>query len=575
MDTPSAPDNLSRLTKAPTGIRGLDDITFGGLPAGRPTLVCGPSGCGKTLVAMEFLVRGALEFAESGVFLALEERPHELVENMASLGFDLQSLVRDGKMVIDHVPLDQMQFEAVGDFNLEGLFVRLGHAVKRIGARRVVIDTLENLFGSLPNETLVRTELQRLFRWLKDNKLTAIITGERGDSLLTRNGIEEYVSDCVIVLDNRVINQTSTRRLRVLKYRGSAHGANEYPFLIDSKGISVQPVTSARLDYTASQERVGSGIARLDAMLDGRGLYRGSSVLVSGSAGCGKSSLSAHFIHAACLRGERAMMLLFEEAPSQVIRNMRSIGIDLQPWVDKGLLQMHAARPTLVSLEMHLMTIINTVDAFNPAVITVDPISAFGAMGDSLEIKAMLLRLMDSFKSRGITALLTSLTQAAAVSESTDQEVSSLIDTWIVLRTTESNGERNRSLYVLKSRGMSHSHQVREFVLSGKGIELQDVYLGKDGYLTGAARMAQEARDVAQAKVLQQDTEQRQRALERKRDALDSRIAAIRAEFAVEEQEALVQMQDHVNRVRQSEKDTDHIGQLRGADAMRVTRHRA
>ena len=575
MDIHTTTSGPTHLTKAPTGIRGLDDITFGGLPAGRPTLVCGPSGCGKTLLAMEFLVRGALDFGEPGVFLALEERPQELIENMASLGFDLEGLVRDGKMVIDHVPLDQMKFEAVGDFNLEGLFVRLGHAVKRIGARRVVIDTLENLFGSLPNEAVIRTELQRLFRWLKENKLTAIITGERGDSLLTRNGIEEYVSDCVIVLDNRVINQTSTRRLRVLKYRGSAHGANEYPFLIDTQGISVQPVTSARLDYTALEERVGTGVDRLDAMLDGRGLYRGSSVLVSGSAGCGKSSLSAHFIHAACLRGERAMMLLFEESPSQVIRNMRSIGIDLQPWVDQGLLQMHAARPTLVSLEMHLMTIINTIDAFKPSVITVDPISAFGAIGDGFEIKAMLLRLMDSFKSRGITAMLTSLTNAGALVESTEQEVSSLIDTWIVLRAIESNGEHNRGLYILKSRGMAHSHQIREFVLSSEGIELRDIYLGKEGYLTGAARAAQEARELALEKVQQQGTEQRQRALDRKREALDSRIAAIRAEFAVEEEEALVRMRDDVNRVHQSEQDTDHIGQLRGADATRTTGSRS
>lgn len=561
--TPAAPRSLQ---KSATGIRGLDDITFGGLPTGRPTLVCGAAGCGKTLMAMEFLLHGAVEHGEPGVFLALEERPVELMQNMTSLGVDLDALVRAGRLAIDHLPLDEMQFEAVGDFNLEGLFVRLGHAVTRIGARRVAIDTLETLFASLPNEAVIRTELRRLFRWLKDRGLTAVITAERGEHTLTRFGIEEYVSDCVIVLDNRVVNQTSTRRLRVLKYRGSAHGANEYPFLIDAHGISVQPITSARLDYAASQERVSCGIDRLDAMLGGAGVFRGSSVLVSGTAGCGKSSLTAHFVDAACRRGERAMMLLFEEAPAQVMRNMRAIGIDLQPWADQGLLEIHAARPTLVGLEMHLMSIVNAIEAFRPSVVTVDPISAFGAIGDTLEIKAMLLRLMDHLKKRGITVMLTSLTHAGQPQEMTDQDVSSLIDTWIVLRDIEFDGERNRGLYILKSRGMPHSHQIREFAITDHGFELRDVYLGRDGFLTGSARTAREAHEQARAQAEQEHQQQMERTLARRREAMDSRIAALRAEFAAEEAETRLLLTQDERRHRQDEQNRDVIGRLRGAD---------
>lgn len=560
-----APVSDLGLAKTQTGVRGLDDITFGGLPTGRPTLVCGGAGCGKTLLAMEFLVRGALDFGEHGVFLALEERPAELMQNMHSLGFDLQGLVQAGKLYIDHVPLDEMQLEDVGDFNLEGLFVRLELAVRRTGARRVAIDTLEALFIRLPNEAMVRRELQRLFRWLKTRSLTAVITAERGEKTLTQFGIEEYVSDCVIVLDNRVIGQQSTRRLRVLKYRGSPHGSNEYPFLIDQQGVVVQPITSANLNYAASTERLSSGVNGLDAMLGAEGFYRGSSILVSGSAGCGKSSLSAHFVDAACRRGERALMLLFEESPQQHIRNMRSIGIDLQPWLDKGLLDIQAARPTLVGLEMHLMNILNAISTFQPAIVTVDPVSAFDTVGEMPEVKALLLRLMDFLKARGITSLMTTLTHTGQPQEVTHQDISSLIDTWIVLRDIESEGERSRGLYVLKSRGMAHSHQIRELLLSERGLELRQVFMGTDGFLTGTARTAHEALERAQALQEQQRLEQLQRALERKREALESRIAALRAEFAAEEAESDLVIRHDISRQKQSALDTRYLGELRGA----------
>ena len=560
------------LTKTRTGVRGLDDITFGGLPTGRPTLVCGGAGCGKTLLAMEFLVRGALDYNEPGVFLALEERPTELMQNMHSLGFDLQGLVQAGKLYIDHIPLDEMQFDDVGDFNLEGLFVRLELAVRRTGARRVAIDTLEALFIRLPNEAMVRRELQRLFRWLKTHGLTAVITAERGEKMLTQFGIEEYVSDCVIVLDNRVIGQQSTRRLRILKYRGSAHGSNEYPFLIDPQGMLVQPITSASLNYPASSERLPSGVAGLDAMLGAQGFYRGSSILVSGSAGCGKSSLSAHFVHAACRRGERALMLLFEESPQQHIRNMRSIGIDLQPWVDKGLLEIQAARPTLVGLEMHLMNILNAISTFEPSIVTVDPVSAFDTVGEMPEVKALLLRLMDFLKARGITSLMTTLTHTGQPQEVTHQDISSLIDTWIVLRDIEADGERSRGLYVLKSRGMSHSHQIRELLLSEHGLELREVFVGTEGFLTGTARTAREALERAQALQEQQRVEQLQRALARKSEALESRIAAMRAEFAAESAESDLVIRHDISRQQQSVRDTRYLGELRGADQPKTTK---
>lgn len=561
-ETPS----LTKLPKAPSGIRGLDEITQGGLPAGRPTLICGGAGCGKTLLAMEFLVHGANQFDAPGVFMAFEENAYELAENTSSLGFDLADLQARGRLIVDHVPLDRMQFEQTGPFNLEGLFVRLGHAIDRIGAKRVALDTIEVLFAAIADEALVRAELRRLFHWLKERGVSAVITGERGEKTLTRFGIEEYVSDCVIVLDHRVVDQSSTRRLRVLKYRGSQHGANEYPFLIDEHGIVVLPITSAALEHQASNERISTGVARLDTMLGGQGYFRGSSILVSGTAGSGKSSLSAHFVDAVSRRGERSLVFLFEESPSQLLRNMRSIGLDLAPWVQQGLLQLHAARPTLVGLEMHLANCMKLIDEFQPHVVVVDPISTFGAVGNPQEVKGMLIRLMDLLKSRGITALLTSLTHGGQSLEATEQEVSSLIDTWLLLRDLESNGERNRGLHVLKSRGMSHSRQIREFILTDHGIELTDVYIGPGGLLTGAARIAQEARERAQQVAEQHVIEQQQRLLERKRQALETRISALRAEFEAEEAEAHQLIDQDVLRVDRQLLDRQEMGQRRGVD---------
>jgi len=525
------------IRKAPTGIPGLDEITAGGLPAGRPTLICGSAGCGKTLMAMEFLVRGATEYGEPGVFMSFEEGIRELTENVRSLGFDLDELVEREKLVLDYVHVERSEIEETGEYDLEGLFIRLGFAIDSIGAKRVVLDTLEVLFGGLQNEAILRSELRRLFRWLKERGVTAVITGERGEGSLTRHGLEEYVSDCVILLDHRLTDQLATRRLRVVKYRGSIHGTNEYPFLIDERGIEVLPVTSLGLTHEASSERVSSGVPGLDDMLDGHGFYRGSSVLVSGKAGTGKTSLGAHFVDAACRRGERCVYFAFEESRSQVVRNMRSIGIDLQPWVDQGLLLFHASRPTLHGLERHLVTMYKVIRDFQPRIVVVDPITNFLAVGDEEEVKSMLMRLIDFLKQNEITALFSSLIHGD-FTEQTEVGVSSLMDAWLLLRENELSGERNRTIYVLKSRGMAHSNQLREVLLTENGIRLVDPYLGSEGALTGAARLAQEAKERAAAVTRQQEVERRRRELARKREALEARLEALRLEFEAEQEEA-------------------------------------
>jgi circadian clock protein KaiC len=465
--------DLQTLPKALTGIDGLDQITFGGLPKGRPTLVCGSAGCGKTLLAMEFLIRGATQYGEPGAFIAFEETASELSENVRSLGFDLDNLIAEGKIAVDHIHVERTEMEENGEYDLEGLFLRLGLAIDSVGAKRVVLDTIETLFGGFDNHALLRSELRRLFRFLKDRGVTAVITGERGDGQLTRQGLEEYVSDCVIFLDHRVIDQVSTRRMRIVKYRGTTHGTNEYPFLIDEDGFSVLPVSGLGLDHDASSERVSSGVAELDKMLGGKGFYRGSTVLLSGTAGTGKTSLAAHFAHAACGRGERCLYLAFEESPSQMMRNMSSIGVDLQPAIDKGLLQIHSSRPTLHGLEMHLVRMHKLIEEFQPEAVVIDPVSNFMAAGNQLDAAAMLLRLIDYLKSHHVTALFTHLTSGGATVEATEVGMSSLTDTWILLRDAEqSGGDRRRGLYVLKSRGMPHSNEVREYHITSQGLKI-------------------------------------------------------------------------------------------------------
>jgi circadian clock protein KaiC len=522
---------LGGLAKAPTGIVGLDEITGGGLPRGRPTLVCGSAGCGKTILATEFLVRGAMQYGEPGVFMAFEETAEDLRENVRSLGFDLEQLVAKRHLSIDHVSVQRSEIEETGEYNLDGLFIRLAQAVEEVKAKRVVLDTIETLFSGLSNAAILRAELRRLFSWLKERGLTAVITGERGDGQLTRQGLEEYVSDCVILLDQRVSDQIATRRLRIVKYRGSSHGTNEYPFLIDEEGISVLPITSLSLDHPVSNQLVSSGIPGLDAMLGGKGVYRGSSVLLSGPAGTGKTSFALHFAAAACQRGEPCLVLAYEESEAQIVRNARSIGLDLEPFVRSGLLHVQAARPASCGLEMHLVGIHKAVRQLKPKLVIMDPISNVAPDQTRGEANAMLVRLLDFLKTQGITGVYTSLTQPDGSLEKTDVGVSSLIDTWILLRQLELNGERNRTMFVLKSRGMNHSNQVREYRLTDHGVELLAPYLSGSGVLTGSARLAQEARDREDELARREELSRQQGLTAARRKALEAQIEALKAEM--------------------------------------------
>ncbi|MDP3435689.1 MAG: circadian clock protein KaiC [Bacteroidales bacterium] len=563
--------SMKRLPKSPTGIQGFDEITGGGVPKGRPTLVCGGAGCGKTLFAIEFLVRGATEFNEPGVFMSFEETNEELTINVASLGFDLEDLIRRKKLILDHVHIERSEIEETGEYDLEALFIRLGYAIDSIGAKRVVLDTIESLFAGLPNQLILRAELRRLFRWLKVKGVTAIITGEKGDEKLTRQGLEEYVSDCVIMLDHRVNEQTSTRRLRIVKYRGSIHGTNEYPFLIDETGFSVLPVTSLGLKHIVSNERVSSGIPALDKMLEGKGYYRGSTVLVSGTAGVGKTSIAAHFAEAACKRGERVLYFCFEESPNQLIRNMLSIGIDLEPWVEKGVLLFHATRPTLYGLEMHLAVTHKAVNAFKPDIVILDPINTFVISDKEFEIKTMLMRIVDFLKARQITALFTSLTSSEGPLESSEAGISSLIDTWILLRDIELSGERNRGMYVLKSRGMANSNQIREFMLTDHGVELREAYIGSKGVLTGSARIAQEAKESAELLIRKKDIERKKREIEQKRNSLKAQISALHFQFESEESEAIKMIEIEQDQVKRLKQDKLEMAESRHADKENIS----
>ena len=533
---------VERLEKAPTGIVGLDEITLGGLPRGRATLICGSAGCGKTMLGVEFLVNGIREYGEPGVFVAFEETKNELVVNSAALDFDLGKLVREGKLAIDHVHIDPNEIAETGEYDLEGLFIRLKYAIESVDAKRVVLDTIETLFSGFSNTALLRAEIRRLFQYLKSFGVTAIITGERGENALTRYGLEEYVADCVILLDHRVRDQITTRRIRIVKYRGSRHGTNEYPFIIDERGFSVLPVTSMALNHKVSSQVISTGVPDLDAMLGVGGYYRGSTVLMSGTAGMGKSSFASALARSTCEGGERVLYFAFEESEKQIVRNMRSIGIDLQPHLDSGRLRIVAQRPFLYGLEMHLVSMHKEINRFRPAVVVVDPISNLISAGTEREVSAMLTLLIDFLKTEGVTGFFTVLTENGGRLETSDTGVSSLIDTWMLVRDIEISGERNRGLYVLKSRGMNHSNQIREFLLSSKGIKLVEVYLGPSGMLTGSARVALEEQE-RDASVRQADDQEIKRAqLERRRKAMEAQIEALRAEFeadAVEVDRAL------------------------------------
>ena len=526
-----------RVERCPTGIEGLDEILGGGLPCGAPTLFSGGPGCGKTLFGLEFVVRGAQRFNDNGVFISFEETAEELARNVASCGIDLMSYIKSGKIFVDYIQIDPRAHETAGDYDLEGLFIRLKHAITMVKAKRIVVDSIESLFSGFADAHVLRAEIGRLFRWLKSEGITAIITAEKGEGSFTRHGLEEYLADCVIFLDHRVTDEHSVRRLRVIKYRGANHATDEFPFLIDQDGISVMPISSVELNYRAPRTRISSGVPGLDEMFDGNGFFCGSTVLVSGTAGTGKTTLATNFVNAACGRGEKALYFAFEESESQICRNMESIGLRLHRWVKKGLLRFEAVRPTLTGLEGHLMRMLRCVDRFQPNVVVIDPLTNLLAVGRPSEVKALLTRVIDHFKKLEITALFTSLTEGGHPIEATDVGVSSLIDTWLLLRDIETQGERNRGLYILKSRGMAHSNQIREFLITSHGVQLVDMYVSGDGALVGSARVARETFDREREK-LSGD------AVRRLRMRKDERRRAYEADVAVRRAELLADLEE-------------------------------
>jgi circadian clock protein KaiC len=463
---------MQTLVKTPTGISGLDEITNGGFPKGRPVLICGSAGCGKTLFAAQFLIKGIIDYDEPGVFMSFEETANDLTQNFKSLGFDFEKLKTENKLRVDHVRIERSEIEETGEYDLEGLFIRLNYAIDAIGAKRVVLDTIESLFSGMENMALLRSEIRRLFTWLKEKGVTTIITGERGESSLTRQGLEEYVSDCVILLDFRVIEQIATRRLRIVKYRGSTHGTNEYPFLIDENGISVLPVTSLKLDYSSPTEIISTGLPTLDKAFSTGGIYRASSTLITGTAGTSKTIFASHFAISSCQRNEPTLYFSFEESPDQLVRNMGTIGIDFKNAVESKLLHIHASRPSLQGLEMHLMVLNRLLVELNPRTVIIDPISSLITIGNNSEVRVMLIRLLDTLKIKQINALFTSLTHEgySEYNNSTLDAVSSLADTWINLKNEERNNERVRSLLIVKSRGMGHLNNQQDFTITDKGI---------------------------------------------------------------------------------------------------------
>ncbi|HEV7230081.1 MAG TPA: circadian clock protein KaiC [Bacteroidia bacterium] len=514
-------------------MEGLDEITNGGLPKGRPTLVCGGAGCGKTLLSMQFLIKGITQYNEPGLFMSFEEPSKDLALNVKSLGFDLEELIKKKKLVVDHVRVERSEIEEAGEYDLDGLFIRLEHAIKTVKAKRVVLDTLESLFSGLDNQAILRAELRRLFLWLKAKGMTAIITGERGEATLTRQGLEEYVSDCVILLDHRVIEQVSTRRLRIVKYRGSTHGTNEYPFLIDEEGVSVLPITSLKLDNEVSSEIVSTGVPGLDEMFKAGGFFRGSNILITGTAGTAKTTIAAYFAGKQCNKKERVLYFAFEESPQQLIRNMRSLGLDIEPHIKKGYLQIHSSRPSLNGLELHLLTLRKLIKEFKPSTVIIDPISNLITVGNEHEVKSMIVRLIDMLKINNITAMFTSLSKQTdqVRPDMSEDTVSSLVDTWLTVRDIEGLGERNRGIFIVKSRGMGHSNQVREFVITDKGIQLLDVEVGPNGILTGAARRASELNKRITELKLQSELDRKDREVSRKRKVLEANIDALKNEF--------------------------------------------
>lgn len=541
---------IKRLAKCPTGIEGLDTLTNGGLPRNRLTLICGSAGSGKTSLGIEFLVQGIIKYDEPGLFITFEEKPQEIIENAASIGFDLEDLINKKKLFIEYIPVQEEEVMQSGDYTLEALFIRFEQVITSIAVKRVTLDTLDSIFASLGNTPVLRAEIYRLFNWLKQKNITSLVTSEAGITTLSRNGLEEYISDCVISLRTNIVSEVLTRFLRVVKYRGSKHGTNEYPFLITDIGINLFPITSNYLNNIVSTEFVSTGVKELDEMMDNKGYYRGSTVLVTGTAGTGKSSLAAVFSNSICQTGERCIYFTFEEMINQILRNMSSVNLNLQQWIDKDLLKFYAYRSPTYGLETHLLTIQNVIKEFKPHAVIIDPITNFDLIGTELEIKSMMTRLIDFLKAQQITALFTSLATTIDPREQTEIGISSLIDSWLVLQNLEQAGERTRGITILKSRGIAHSNQIREFIITSNGIKLEKIYVGPNGILTGSARLDQEEQEKLHLLLQEKETLRRKKLLEHKKALLEAKIMALKSEFDadVEEIESLIMKEEIQNK---------------------------
>jgi circadian clock protein KaiC len=553
--------------KVPTGIRGFDELCAGGLPEGRVTLVCGGAGTGKTIFGMEVLARGAREFAAPGLLVSFDESARELAEDVSAFDFGHEDLVARKLLAVEVVRVGNAEPTAPGGYDLDALLGRLERSIASIGAKRIVLDAVDVIFDLLAGARMLRTEFARLLRGLKALGATVIVTCERGSGTFSRYGLEEYLADCVIALDQRVQEQIATRRLRIVKYRGSLHAKDEVPFTIDEHGLNLAPIASVGLDHTAVDERISMGVPRLDTMLGGQGVFRGSTVLISGVSGAGKTSIAAHALVAACGRGERCSYFAFEESSHQIMRNMRSIGLDLERWVRAGVLEFHVARPTSYGLERHFTNIEREIERAAPRVVVIDPISGFDVVGTQKEVHGMLTRLVDCLKRRGITAFLTSLAYAPpGAIESTSMGLSSIVDTWLLVQIVEGSGERNRALYVLKSRGMAHSNQVREFVFTDQGVDLVDVYVGTRGVLTGTARLTQAAKEQEEVRAAREAVARQRRELALKQRVLQARIAALEAELEATSQEAVQARTEQEERAALLLEQRRSIASLRHAD---------
>lgn len=539
-----------QLAKCPTGIEGLDTITNGGLPRNRLTLICGSAGSGKTSLGVEFLVQGIIKYNEPGLLITFEEKPQEIIENAASIGFDLEDLINKKKLFIEYIQLQEEEIAQSGDYTLEALLIRFEQIVTSIAIKRVSLDTLDSIFAILGNTPILRAEIYRLFSWLKQKNITSLVTSEAGINTLSRNGLEEYISDCVISLRTNIVSEVLTRLLRIVKYRGSKHGTNEYPFLITDSGINLFPITSNYLNNIVSTEFVSTGVKELDEMMDNKGYYQGSTVLITGTAGTGKTSLASIFSNSICQTGERCIYFTFEEMINQILRNMSSINLNLQQWIDKDLLKFYAYRSSIYGLETHLLTIQNLIKQFKPQAVIIDPINNFELIGTELEIKSMMTRLIDFLKAQQITALFTSLTTVINPKEHAEVGISSLIDSWLVLQNLEYAGERTRGITIVKSRGIAHSNQIREFIITSNGVKLEKIYVGPNGILTGSARLDQEEQENLQFLLQEKETLRRKKLLEHKKATLEAKIMALKSEFDAdtEEIESLIMKEEIQNK---------------------------